>query len=418
MFALITGYHSRVMLRIVAVASVLALGLILLASRADAGSGSLTGKVLSAGGNPLDEVEITLWVRGESVPTTTGFTNELGEFNLEVPAPNNILVRMAGEGHEPFETELAFGKGESRSLNVQLITTDAAVRNQAIEAYNEGVEALDAQDTETAKQRFRKAVAIDPDFSEPWLVLARLYMADHLYAEAAEAAEAYLQHDPMATEGLVIAYDAYTQLGDLEELARLGEALRSVPELAPKLAVHVYNEGAEAYGAGNDDVATVAFRTAIELDPRLAAAHSGVANSLYRLERFEDGLVQVDAWLELIPDDPAGLQMKFVMLNALGRRDDADDVLMKFAEQDPIAAAELLLRRAELDFRADNYELARPGLERAVELNPKLARAHYRLGLIYMSTDVDRAKEHLRRFLELTPDDPDASAARQLIAAA
>jgi tetratricopeptide (TPR) repeat protein len=91
---------------------------------------------------------------------------------------------------------------------------------------------------------------------------------------------------------------------------------------------------------------------------------------------------------------------------------------MKFAEQDPIAAAELLLRRAELDFRADNYELARPGLERAVELNPKLARAHYRLGLIYMSTDVDRAKEHLRRFLELTPDDPDASAARQLIAAA
>ena len=153
MFALITGYHSRVMLRIAAVASVLALGLILLASRADAGSGSLTGKVLSAGGNPLDEVEITLWVRGDSVPTTTGFTNELGEFNLEVPAPNNILVRMAGEGHEPFETELAFGKGESRSLNVQLITTDAAVRNQAIEAYTEGVEALDAQDTETAKQR-------------------------------------------------------------------------------------------------------------------------------------------------------------------------------------------------------------------------------------------------------------------------
>ena len=90
-------------------------------------------------------------------------------------------------------------------------------------------------------------------------------------------------------------------------------------------------------------------------------------------------------------------------------------MLQAFAKQKPTGAAELLWRRAELDFEAGDLEAARRGLLQAVELSPDLARAHYRLGLIYSSSDVGKAKEHLRRFLDLTPDDPDADAARQLI---
>jgi tetratricopeptide (TPR) repeat protein len=306
---------------------------------------------------------------------------------------------------------------EEQPLDVQLGPVDAETRNEAIAAYNQGRDALEQRDAEAAKQKFLEAVTIDAGLAEAWLVLARLYMNDGQHAKAADAAETYLRHDPEATDAMAIAYDAYFALGDRAKAQQLREKLGRVPEQARKLAVHTYNEGAEAYGAGDYDAAIAAFRAAIELDPQLAPARSGLANSLYGKRRFDEGLAAVENWLRADPDHPDALQLKFLMLNALGRRDEAGEALNAFAEQDPKAAAELLFRRAELDFKAEDREAARPGLEQALELNPRLARAHYLLGLILYSFDKGKAKEHLQRFLDLTPDDPDAAEARLLLEA-
>ena len=116
----------------------------------------------------------------------------------------------------------------------------------------------------------------------------------------------------------------------------------------------------------------------------------------------------------MVGDGGHGVGEGFGLFGGEGVEDEALDV---FAKQDPKAAAELLLRRAELDFKADDREAARPGLEQAVELNPRLARAHYLLGLILYSLDKDKAKGHLQRFIDLTPDDPDAAGARLLVEA-
>jgi len=316
-----------------------------------------------------------------------------------------------------WQDRIGTAEGEERSLDVQLIPNEAVLRNEAIAAYNQGREALEESDAEAAKQKFLEAVTIDPGLAEAWPVLARLYMNDGQYAKAAEAAETYLRHDPGSTDVMVIAYDAYFALGDRAKLQQLRKKLGRVPALAPKLAVHTYNEGAEAYGAGDYDAAIAAFRAAIELDPQLAAARSGLANSLYGNRSFDEGLAVVETWLRAAPDHPDALQLKFLMLNALGKRDEAGEALNAFAKQDSKAAAELLFRRAELDFKADDREAARPGLEQAVELNPRLARAHYLLGLILYSLDKGKAKGHLQRFLDLTPDDPDAAKARLLVEA-
>ena len=146
-----------------------------------------------------------------------------------------------------------------------------------------------------------------------------------------------------------------------------------------------------------------------------SAARSGLANALYGNRSFDEALAVVESWLRADPDHPDALQLKFLVLNALGRRDEAGEALKAFAKQDPEAAAELLFRRAELDFKADDREAARPGLEQAVKLNPRLARAHYLLGLILYSLDRGKAKGHLQRFLELTPVDPVAADARLLV---
>ena len=58
----------------------------------------------------------------------------------------------------------------------------------------------------------------------------------------------------------------------------------------------------------------------------------------------------------------------------------------------------------------------RPRCSRCLALNPKLAKCHRLLGVLYAQTDqVKRSIEHYRRYLKLAPDAPDAERVREII---
>ena len=62
-------------------------------------------------------------------------------------------------------------------------------------------------------------------------------------------------------------------------------------------------------------------------------------------------------------------------------------------------------------------EEAAQALEKVLEVEPDHARAHYLLGVALFNTgQTGPASEHLRRFIELAPDDPDAVIAKDLLA--
>jgi len=68
-------------------------------------------------------------------------------------------------------------------------------------------------------------------------------------------------------------------------------------------------------------------------------------------------------------------------------------------------------------FNAGNLEQARDLFERILVIQPEHARAHYHLGLCYVSMgDTTKGKEMLTRFVELAPQDPDAAVAQEMIA--
>jgi len=86
-----------------------------------------------------------------------------------------------------------------------------------------------------------------------------------------------------------------------------------------------------------------------------------------------------------------------------------------YHEVAPDAAVDLLYRRADLDFRGNRPEAAKAALLEILELDPEFARAHYTLGLIYANTDTAKAREHLQRFLDLSPKDPEAGSAKEML---
>lgn len=374
--------------------------------------GALGGLVMSQAGEILPGVAVTL--SSEAPFHGTDTTDNTGEFKIEVPTGGDYVLRLEKEGYASFETEVYLAAGEQLSVQIKLLDASSGRRNEAIKAYNSGAKAYEALDLATAKERFLVATAADPSLPEPFRVLADIYLREGSHQKAAAAAEKFLALKPGDQKGQMLAHEAYRKLGNQAKVDELRSALGGT-DIAPKLAIQVLNEGVRASQRDDQDTATEKFRAALDLDPDLAEAHAALAGIYYNLERYDEAQESVAKALVLKPDHVATNRLRFLVHDALGDRSAAEKAMASFIDLDPLGAADLLYKRGDLDFRSGDIEFARTALEKVLELDPDLARAHYTLGLIYSSTETAKAKQHLQKFIEMAPDDPEVASAKEML---
>ncbi|NJL27942.1 MAG: tetratricopeptide repeat protein [Thermoanaerobaculia bacterium] len=282
-------------------------------------------------------------------------------------------------------------------------------------AFNAGVKALQIEDRDTAKTKFREAADLDPTLGPPHLALADIYFGTGAVAEAAVEIEAFLATAPDDPQGLRLAYRIYQQLGDPQKLALALEAVRNT-DFAKTLAVEIYNEGAVATQARDYERAAERFTAALGLDPALQPAYEGLVQVQYHLERYQEALTTAAKLLELDPSSLQGRRVRYLVYDALDLQEKLPDALAAYQEVDPEAAVEVLYQRAEIDFRTGESARAKAALLEILKQKPDMARAHYTLGLVYASESANaEARKHLERFLALAPDDPDAADARDIL---
>lgn len=356
-------------------------------------------------------VEVSLEAAGISEKATT---DKQGEFRIELPAEGEYQLRLSKEGYATFENPIFMALGEQQAVQIKLLDAAAGKRSEAVKAYNAGAEAYRAKDMTTAKEHFLAATAADPSLAEPFLVLADIYMVDNAPAEAAAAAEKFLALKPGDQKGQMLAYEAYLKLGNQAKLDELREVLAKT-DVAPKLAIQIYNEGALADQKGDVDSAIEKFRGALNLDPNMAEAHAGLATVYYRAERLDEALASVEALLAAKPDHANGNRLRFLIQDGRGDRQASDAAMKSYIEIDPKGASGLLFKRADLDFRAGEVETARTAFHKVLELDPENARAYYSLGKIYASTDTSKAREYLQKFIEMAPEDPEVGTAKEML---
>lgn len=408
----------------------LALSLVLgLAAAAHAvGEGRIIGTVLNPEGKPIPGIKITLTRPGSNFKMEK-VTDNNGKFTLLIlDATQEYVLQLEKQGYDAYEETIKPKPSDVLRLTYTLTETapqaatgpsEAEVKkiegeNAAVAAFNEGVTTLQANNLPAAEAKFREATTLNPSLAPAFGALAEVLSEQKKHAEALAAADRYLELEPGAVRGLRVRFDTLRALGDKEKIGPALDALVAADK-SRETAVRIYNLGAETSRAGDRDAAVAYFKRAIEVDPTLDQAYTAMGQVLIVKKSFKDAAQAVDPVLARNPKNLEALTIRYEALKAAGDKAGAT------AAQEAMKAAQASMNPEELFkqgvalYNANNMVDAVEAFSMALTVNPKHAKSHYMLGLAYASTDAAKAKEHLSKFLELAPNDPDAAQAKEML---
>ncbi len=200
---------------------------------------------------------------------------------------------------------------------------------------------------------------------------------------------------------------------------KAADVLAHAAEVAPqKLRVH-FGLGAALAALDDRAGAVAAFGTEIELnpDPEIRAKARANRSVLYeRDQRWSDSAAEMEAILAETPDRPEVFgDLAQIYLKA-ERPDDALRAVERGAERG-LLAAPLFVNVGAHYFNKKAFDLAATAFRRALEAEPDLAQAELDLARALDRLErKDEANSHLRRYLDLRPNAPEASEIRKRLA--
>jgi tetratricopeptide (TPR) repeat protein len=387
--------------------------------------GRLIGTVLDPLGNPIEGVTVT--ATSPEVPdfNVVETTDRKGVFKVDFDVINVVYqYRFDKAGYATLKAEQTWKKDGTARQKFTLYPSEtptmegvapAAAANPAIESFNAGVKAFEAMDYAAAVTAFEEAVGHDPGFHRAWGALSVALVEQHRYEDAAVAAEKALELGSTHEMVYRARWEAYRNLGDEAKTAQALEDLERSGQLAVE-AKKVFNEAVRLSKQDDFEAAFAKYQEAARMDPTLQVALLGVGTTGLKIDRNEEALAAAMSILDEDPESEEAIRIRYNAALALGHEDQIIEALVGLAPVEPETARQGLWILAMAAYDADVMDEAARRFEKVLEVDPNRARAHYYLGLIYVSEQAnEKATQHLQRFVELAPDDPEAATANELI---
>jgi tetratricopeptide (TPR) repeat protein len=383
--------------------------------------GRLLGRVVDPDGNPIAGVTVTATSPDIAEFREVMITNKKGMFKVDF---HKIFVvykyRFEKIGYITTEAdqdwkyqgtmrhEFTMYPGETPDPDAPPPPSTSA---PAILAFNDGVAAYEASDYETARTKFEEALGFDPALRLAWELLSVVQLGLEDYAAAAESAEKALELGSTEESVLRARWEAYRNLGDEAKTAEAQADLDRIGRLAEE-AKRIYNEGVALSKAGDAEGAFATFQDALEADPNLRVALVALATTALKIDRHEEAAAAAEAILDEDPQNEQALRIRYNAALKLRNEGRVIDSLVGLAAVDPETARDGLFLLANLAFESDDTVKAKERLDKVLEVDPDHPRSHYLMGLILMREAAnEEAQNHLERFLQLAPDDPDRATA-------
>ena len=206
-------------------------------------------------------------------------------------------------------------------------------------------------------------------------------------------------------------------------LKRLGDRDGSTVSLAslraPKDARKAYERGLAATTHQKFEEAVKAFRAAVDAYPPYAQAWSDLGQAQVALKRPAEARA---SWESAVTFDPQYLK-PYVQLARLavveGRNQDALAISGRALELNPVEFPAIYFYNAVANFNLKNYDAAEKSATEAIrhDSNREMPVAESLLGsILALKGELGPAIDHLRKYLELSPQASDAGTTRQKIA--
>ncbi len=292
--------------------------------------------------------------------------------------------------------------------------------------YAEGLLQADLGNLKVAVERFRRALAINPELDSVRQDLGVALAQSSQWKEAVEVLEPLAQRRP---QSFAVAYfhalslenaqrpqeaeaearravslrpdaaDGHTLLGII--LAARGAHPEAVESLGRAVTINATNFdaqfylGRERYALRDLPGAADAFRAALHIRPEDPEARFFLATVLEAAGEKDPALAEYRELISRRPRDPRGYIGLGAILAKYGETEDAVAQLQRARELEP-GNFEAALALGRLLAKSGRVEAAIARLEEAVALRPDNAEAHYQLGLALRRAE--RAQEAEREF--------------------
>lgn len=292
---------------------------------------------------PLGTYDILITANGKPILDTKGVRTDYSKpipIDLDLSKPPVQAAAAAGPAQpagpaEPTEAEKkAVAEAQAKFEKEMKDYQEAQAKNEGLQtAFNAGMEAAKAQNWTGAIEGFTKASELDPTQHAVFGQLADVYQKRAEKAKGAErladykkSAEVYGKAIAILPTDPVYRYNASVVMARSNDMdgaqAQLNEAIKLDPASAGK---GYRNLGAVYFDTNRSEAAEAAYRKAIELDAKDAAAHFQLGVTLIGRSTEKDGKLVAPAgtadefqtYLALAPTGANSEEAK-AMLDALG----------------------------------------------------------------------------------------------------
>jgi tetratricopeptide (TPR) repeat protein len=278
----------------------------------------LMGTVTDGAGHPIEGAKIVVTTPSLSSFKQTLKSDKSGKYSTIInDATLPYHIKIEKEGYAPVEIDKKIAIGDSFVFDAKLLSPSeapaksapgpaapAAGRSgseQAILAFNGGVDALNAGDKAAAETQFLDAVKKNPDLSAAWAALTQLAYEKKDWAKTLEYGKKATDLDPSLSNLYPMLTEAAKQTGDKTAMA---EWSAKNTEANPEASANaLYNTGVAAYNKGKMKEAEASLTKAVEAKPDFANAHFWLGMAAFNQNKKAAAKEHLSKYLEL---DPSG----------------------------------------------------------------------------------------------------------------
>ncbi|PYV39486.1 MAG: hypothetical protein DMG09_09050 [Acidobacteria bacterium] len=252
---------------------------------------------------------------------------------------------------------------------------------------------------EEAVKAFQYALKRKPDLLAANLFLGMVYVRTNQYEKSIEPLKKAIALGPGETRAYLNLGLSYVELG---READAMDILKKAAELWPQDVEVLYH-----LGVVYTRLMTTTYKKMAQIDPDSYRVHQLLGSSY---EARRDTRKAIEEYKLAIAKKPDFAGLHYALGNVYWKDGNLEEAEEEFLQELKIAPENYLTtwKLGNIYLIKKRYDLALQYLEKAVQQRPDLGQAHRDLGkaLIQTGGDMERAVAHLKKVVQLSPDEP------------